>query len=390
MDNLQALAGVHEDERRLLLGVREQMAGLRATLFGAFGTQNLAERAAQNIQEVSAKGKECIPRMMGASNDTTSYVRCSLLGAAGVEVAGRRTVAGLAAATEKATELLREELESRTQFELLAGIGKDYEKLGATQSLMQLIRQEPARHAELYTRHEALRHQQMRYRATLAEGQRLPQELIRLRREAAASLERFRYRDMAHRVFRNEALSQYPVIPAAVGELAMRYSHPMILALLGLLATPCGFAGTPAPDPFGRWSPALETPAPSLAQSREQRERLRRRLCQLQRQREQLDAAQTRELWEMQTAREREIQALEAAYQDTARATDDPESKALLDNEQQETLEQTERNLRSRTEQIEEQYRLRQDETMTRHRLEAQDLEREIQDTESQLGPRGG
>jgi len=169
----------------------------------------------------------------------------------------------------------------------------------------------------------------------------------------------------------------------------MPYFHRVIPALLGLMLSLPGFAGS-APNPFGPVSPILETAAPPLALNREQRERLRRKLRQLQRQQKRLEAEQTQELQEMQAARDRQLQTLETHYQDTAQALDDPESKAPLDAEQQETLEQAERDLKSRTEQIEEQYRVRQGETMTRHRLEAQDLDREIRNAESQLGSRGG
>lgn len=87
--------------------------------------------------------------------------------------------------------------------------------------LEQTVRQEHSLRLELYTLQEALQQTSGRYMATLARGQRLLDDRIRFRRQTAADVQSRRYKDMAFRIFRDDALQKY----RAQYDLAARYVY---------------------------------------------------------------------------------------------------------------------------------------------------------------------
>jgi hypothetical protein len=97
----------------------------------------------------------------------------------------------------------------------------DFEIKQAVAELEQVVRREPAAVVELYTLEEVIQQSLGRYRSKLAEGQRLLEELITFRKAAAADTQNHRYRDMAFRVFRNDAIQKY----RAQFDMAARYAY---------------------------------------------------------------------------------------------------------------------------------------------------------------------
>jgi hypothetical protein len=87
--------------------------------------------------------------------------------------------------------------------------------------LEQLVRLEAPLQLEIYTLQEALLQVAGRYLTVLARGQRLLEDRLRFRRQTAAQIQEYRYKDMAFRVFRNDALQKY----RAQFDLAARYVY---------------------------------------------------------------------------------------------------------------------------------------------------------------------
>ena len=84
-----------------------------------------------------------------------------------------------------------------------------------------LVRQESSVRLELFTLQETLQQSVGRYLATLTRGQRLLDERLRFRAQTAAQIQEYRYKDMAFRIFRNDALQKY----RAQFDLAARYIY---------------------------------------------------------------------------------------------------------------------------------------------------------------------
>ena len=88
-------------------------------------------------------------------------------------------------------------------------------------SLEQLVRSEASKRWEIYTSVEALQQLAQRYRSALQRGERLREDLLRFRQQTANKVQVYRYKDMAFRVFRNEAVQKY----RAQFDLAARYVY---------------------------------------------------------------------------------------------------------------------------------------------------------------------
>jgi len=75
--------------------------------------------------------------------------------------------------------------------------------------ILHLLRQEALTRLDLYTQQETLQQLAGRYSTVLAKGERLLAEQMRFKKQTAEKLQDFRYKDMAFRIFRDDALQKY-------------------------------------------------------------------------------------------------------------------------------------------------------------------------------------
>jgi hypothetical protein len=87
--------------------------------------------------------------------------------------------------------------------------------------LEQAVRGEPTARLELAALAESQKQAAGRYQAALARGVRLLEERTRFRQQTAAKIQTYRYKDMAFRVFRSDAIQKY----RAQFDLAARYAY---------------------------------------------------------------------------------------------------------------------------------------------------------------------
>jgi predicted outer membrane repeat protein len=87
--------------------------------------------------------------------------------------------------------------------------------------LENLIRTEAVLRLEIYNLAESMQQSAGRYLAALAAGERLLQDRLRFRKQTAALIQDYRYKDMTFRIFRNDALQKY----RAQFDLAARYVY---------------------------------------------------------------------------------------------------------------------------------------------------------------------
>jgi len=98
---------------------------------------------------------------------------------------------------------------------------QEYEAARLARELEAQVRREPSLRAELYQRAQAVQQAQERFRNSLAEGIQLWDELQAFQNGTGAEVQEHRYRDMAFRVFRNDALQKY----RAAFDMAARYTY---------------------------------------------------------------------------------------------------------------------------------------------------------------------
>jgi hypothetical protein len=156
----------------------------------------------------------------GVIIDSTSAIR------SGIKVAGQVTekIMSTMAEQESLAELdhqhAKEMVSAQTNIELTAlrgGFAVEQELL----QLENLIHTEATLRLEIYTLAESMQQSAGRYLAALARGDRLLQDRLRFRRQTAAQIQDYRYKDMTFRIFRNDALQKY----RAQFDMAARYVY---------------------------------------------------------------------------------------------------------------------------------------------------------------------
>ncbi len=189
----------------------KQAAGdltLNGLIRGAKVTELVLSRNLMKSRDAIKAGVEALPKTVGFSNDATSGARAALI------VAGIATKSTIQAAMDATTvaqlgfEQAKEAAASATSIQLqgLENDRKIFDLLGA---LTEKVRREPALRAEALRLEEAVRQSQAKLQAILAKGIRLMDSLVAFRKKTAAKVEDARYKDMAFRIFRGEALQKY-------------------------------------------------------------------------------------------------------------------------------------------------------------------------------------
>lgn len=182
---------------------------------------------AQNVEAVADASAECPPGIIGVIGGLASGTvfdpgfgaRCAAknVGAALTKVFD--TLGDAQALFELQRQHDKEWAAAEQQIQL-TGVQNAYQAEQQVEALRQLVRQTPSLRLELYLLEESIKQATGRYYAALGRGLRLLEQRTSFRQRTADQITEHRYRDMAFRVFRNEALQKYQ----AQFDLAARYA----------------------------------------------------------------------------------------------------------------------------------------------------------------------
>jgi len=156
----------------------------------------------------------------GIIGDWTSFIRSAIQLAGTVITESMTQQADRQALVELSHQQAKEMAQSASSIRVTALRGGFAIEQQLAQ-LEQLIRQEVVLRLGLFTEEETLNQLGGNYLAVLARGQRLLEERERFRKQTAADIQAYRYKDMAFRIFRNDALQKY----RAQFDLAARYVY---------------------------------------------------------------------------------------------------------------------------------------------------------------------
>jgi len=151
---------------------------------------------------------EALPTVVGLADDVTAPLRSAIKIAAGAVSqvfdiqANNEQSAIQQVQDDKEIASLQEQID-------ISAIKDQADLTNDLQQLEELIRQESSSRSELYTVEETLQQSVGRYQAALSKGNQLLQDRLRFRQETATQVQVYRYKDMAFRIFRNDALEQY-------------------------------------------------------------------------------------------------------------------------------------------------------------------------------------
>jgi hypothetical protein len=164
-----------------------------------------ASKAAILLGDALAEG---LPKAVGLANDVSFAGRAAfkLAGMAAAEVAN--VAADLTSLAEMDHQSAKENAQAETNIRLTSA-RNEFAVQQQLAQLEQFIRQEAGVRLELYNLQEAVQQSAGNYRAALARGNRLLEDRLRFRQQTAAQIQQYRYKDMAFRIFRNDALQKY-------------------------------------------------------------------------------------------------------------------------------------------------------------------------------------
>jgi hypothetical protein len=191
---LKAQHDLNATEIQILDSVLNQQVSLNAAIAGSRSQQLSFRTVGRTATLIANSLAEFVPQTIGwAAADTMSAIRGAIrLGGA----------------------IINEVMSRKADAESLDGLGHQQAKENHAieqqlRQLEQLIRSEASQRLDLYTIQESMQQASGRYLSALAKGQRLIEDRLRFRKQTAPNIQHYRYKDMAFRVFRNEALQQY-------------------------------------------------------------------------------------------------------------------------------------------------------------------------------------
>ena len=217
---LQVQYNVNASDIQILNQGRSTQTRLNDEIATSRTTQLVLRGAGRMAVLVADAMAEFLPTSVGFSVDATAPARgaIKLAGSAVAEVANAG--ADIESLSELAVQLAKEDAQAANSIQLalvnqIPGIASQIAQL------QQLVRQEPLQRTELYTLREAIVQAAENYRSVLARGERLLTDRARFRAQTAAQIQQYRYKDMAFRIFRDDALQKY----RAQFDLASRYVY---------------------------------------------------------------------------------------------------------------------------------------------------------------------
>lgn len=217
---LKARFDLDAEQVRIHNAQRDAIVGMNALIGTARSVELGIRRLSEEIDDLTDVTTESLPKVLGLASDVTAPVRGLAKLAAEISQTALDVAGDVSELVQTSLELGKEEVALNSEINLLVA-DQRYEVLQLVKELEIAVRDEINLRLEVFKQEEALRQAYGRYLATAAEGQRLLDELVRFRKLAAAQTTEHRYRDMAFRIFRNEALQKY----RATFDLAARYVY---------------------------------------------------------------------------------------------------------------------------------------------------------------------
>jgi len=207
-DLIEVQYGVNRDEIRLLNESLEEQKHLNNQISDSRSHQLHFRTAATVVKFLGDALAEGFPTSIGFSNDPSGPLRVVAKAAGVYGAEALRYGADRFGLSELGSQQSKE-IESA---ELNAELTTDRGEFAIDQQLLQLenqIRSEASLRQELYLLVETMQQAAQRYLAALARGDRLLQDRLRFRKQTAAQVIDYRYKDMSFRIFRNDALEKY-------------------------------------------------------------------------------------------------------------------------------------------------------------------------------------
>ncbi len=177
--------------------------------------------SANTTNMIAAASAEMLPTSIGwSSADTTSAARGTIRHVAAMSAVPINQVANQMDISVLFLQQMKEDLQTLDQIVLQTEEAK-YTELLEMKKLEQLVRQIPGSVLQANMARETMVQAVERYRASVARGLRLFEDYERFLHKTVDEIRDYRYKDLAFRIFRNDALQKY----RGQFDLAARYAY---------------------------------------------------------------------------------------------------------------------------------------------------------------------
>jgi hypothetical protein len=220
------------DERSALMNAK---LGIKAGLFVVIETLNVLRLVYKNVELVMKGAKEQIEGVeeaaiegmpaslivgIASGGDLTSIARGCVKATGDIAKQACYLAANAAEMAQMGLDIAKETAQFMADTTIL-GLEEAAAVKTLVGDLQTLVRQEEIKRLEVHTLVESVVQAAGEYSATLARGMRLWEDRTRFRTQTASRVQDYRYKDMAFRIFRNDALQKY----RAQFDLAARYVY---------------------------------------------------------------------------------------------------------------------------------------------------------------------
>jgi subtilisin-like proprotein convertase family protein len=203
----------------LLTGNRTGQSTLNSQITAAQDAQLGLRRISSIISRVSEAVVQGIPQDLQDFLFPVDEISRAIIGFTSIGVSEALEVgADIAEGQQNRFEKTKEQTQLQTDIDVEVA-SQDFEVQQMAAELRQLLRSEAPMRLETFNQAELVRQSFDRYLAALGTGQRLIQERTIFRQRTAGLAQQNRYKDIAFRIFRNDALQKY----RAQFDLATRY-----------------------------------------------------------------------------------------------------------------------------------------------------------------------
>lgn len=228
VSEIEAQYGIKAAQLKLMEDRLDDKKDVQDLIFGLKTGQLIAKTALNIAADVIKNIKDSIPTVtgiiVGFSNGVIIDALAPARGAIGTAGAvAEELLRGLIDAVDLVV-LKKEQAGDRADDRLninITELGDNFENLQALLALQDELRNEIPFRVSLHNAAEAVKQSSQNYLKTLAEAQRLVDSLEIFRNQTSADVQQQRYKDMAFRIFRNEALQKY----RAQFDLAASYTY---------------------------------------------------------------------------------------------------------------------------------------------------------------------
>lgn len=217
---LAAQSDLNADEISILNEQQGEMERLNDDIRRSRDQQMQWRLAARSNSMLANAIAEAIPTCVGLSTDVGAPLRSGIMLAGNIVSEIMNREADKESLAEFDHQAAQGNLQALTNIRLTT-LRQDVAIRQQISQLEQTVRQEISLSYEIFALQEAMQQAGGRYLAALTRGERLIEERNRFRRQTASEVQTRRYKDMAFRIFRNDALQKY----RAQYDLAARYVY---------------------------------------------------------------------------------------------------------------------------------------------------------------------